>query len=125
MKNRQLIEKGMIKTDWNTDNWSKKALLQLTEYQSQFNNWSKKSCLQLIKKVTLTTDRKSCLQLIEKHRTATISRTADQKIHPFYNWSKNGQLFEYQAQLIEYLPLQLIEKQTNDWSSTTDEKVTL
>ena len=88
-----------------------------TDKKSHACNWSKKSHLQQNKKVTLATSRKTQNWSNIKHSWSKNS--------PFYNWSKNGQLFEYQAQLIECLSLQLIEKQTNDWSSTTDEKVTL
>ena len=84
LKNRQLIEKGTLTTDWKTDNWSKKARLQLIEKE--------------------TTDRKRHAYKWSKNEKATVA----------CNWSKNRQLIEYQAQLIEKSPLQLIEKQTTN-----------
>ena len=90
---------------WSHKKGSKKSRIPLIEKKSQFNNWLKKS---------RNWSEKSGLQLIEKHRTDWNIKHNWSKNSPLYNWSKNGQLFEYQAQLIEYLPLQLIEKQTND-----------
>jgi len=53
--------------------------------------------------------KKSCLQLIEKQTTDRISHA--------YNWSKNRQLIEYQAQLIEKVTL-TTDRKTDDWSNS-------